>query len=139
MIHQKGKVRCPSAVKRARREPARLSSENRSFWEDMREVLLDPEPDAWELEVIRRWLRDEVESWLNERLRGGHTAGLVRWACRLAPRLIWSLPYSRGLPAQRFHRRIVAILLPQKLKEVEQQLAVYAFYEGLGSSLRKGL
>ncbi|MGB6222600.1 hypothetical protein [Haloferula sp.] len=131
MIRHHAKVACPTAVKKARRETARLSSGNLSFWEDMREVLLDPSPDPWELEVVRRWLRDEVEAGMYERLRRGNAAGLVRWACRLAPRLIWSLPFSRGAPPDRYHRRIVAILLPRKLKQVEQQLAVFAFHEGL--------
>ena len=63
--------------------------------------------------------------------RGDDVAGLVRRACRLAPRLIWSLPFSRGVPTERHHRRLVAILLPRKLKQVEQQLAVFAFHEGL--------
>ena len=131
MIRLKGQVFCPPAVESARREPARLSLGNLDLWDDLREVLLDPEPDPWELEVVRRWLRDEVERELQERLRRGNTAGLVRWACRLAPRLVWSLPFSRGEPPKRYHRRIVAILLPHKLRQVEQQLAVYAFHEGL--------
>ena len=60
-----------------------------------------------------------------------NAAGLVRRACLLVPRLIWLLPYSRAHPPERFHRRIVAILLPGRLREVEQQLAVFAFREGL--------
>jgi len=97
----------------------------------MREVLLDSGPAPWELEVVRRWLRDHVERELNEGLTSRKGIGLVRLACRLAPRLIWTLPFSRALPPERYHRRIVAILLPLSLKKVEQELAVYAFHEGL--------
>ncbi|MEP4076970.1 hypothetical protein [Haloferula sp.] len=131
MIRHRTKLVCPSIVKKARREPARLSAENQNFWEDMREILLDPSPDTWALEVVRRWLRDEVESGMIERLRRGNAAGIVRSACQLAPRQIWRLPFSRGLPPERYQRRIVAILLPRRLKQVEQQLAVFAFQEGL--------
>ncbi|MCH7228743.1 hypothetical protein MLD59_21555 [Verrucomicrobiaceae bacterium E54] len=94
-------------------------------------MLLDPDPDPHELEVIRRWLREEVERELLERLRRGNASGLIRWACRLSPQLIWKLPFSRAQPAARHHRRIIAILLPHKMRLVEQQLAVYAFHEGL--------
>ena len=131
MILHSVKVTCPPVVKRARCEPARLRSGNRNFWEDMREVLLDSEPAPWELEIVRRWLRDDVERELKEGLAGHEGIGLVRLACRLAPRLIWMLPFSRALPPERYHRRIVAILLPLKLRKVEQELAVYAFHEGL--------
>jgi len=42
------------------------------------------------------------------------------------------------IPPERYHRRIVAILLPLKLKKVEQELAVDAFHEGLeGTSERR--
>ncbi len=68
---------------------------------------------------------------LQGRLTRGGAIGLMKWAYRVAPRLIWRLPYSRALPPERFHRRIVAILLPHKLRQVEQQLAVYAFHEGI--------
>lgn len=125
------KLRCPRVARRARREQPRLSLGSSDLWTDMRHVLLDPDPDSWELEVIRRWLREEVERELLDRLRRGNAAGLVRWACRLAPKLIWKLPFSRAEPALRHHRRIVAILLPHKLRQVERQLAIYAFHEGL--------
>jgi hypothetical protein len=131
MILHPVKVTRSPVVKRARCEPARLRSGNRNFWEDMREVLLDSEPAPWELEIVRRWLRDDVERELKEGLGGHEGIGLVRLACRLAPRLIWTLPFSRALPPERHHRRIVAILLPLRLKRVEQELAVYAFHEGL--------
>lgn len=131
MIQRPKTLICPAAARRARQEPPLLSLGNANLWADMREVLLDPEPDSWELEVIRRWLREEVERQLLERLRRGNASGLTRLACRLAPRLIWKLPHSRAQPAPRHHRRIVAILLPHKMPQVEQQLAVYAFHEGL--------
>ncbi|MCH7227422.1 hypothetical protein [Haloferula sp. A504] len=131
MIRHPKWLMCPPAARRARHEPARLGLGNANLWADMREVLLDPEPDSKELEVIRRWLREEVERELLERLRRGNASGLVRWACRLSPRLIWKLPFSRAQPSPRHHRRIVAVLLPHKLRQVEQQLAVYAFREGL--------
>ena len=118
-------------VRSARREPSLLSQSNSCLWDDIREVLLDPDPDPWELEVVRRWLREQVEAALRKRIVRGNAAGLVRRACLLAPRLIWQLPYSRAHPPERFHRRIVAILLPGRLREVEQQLAVFAFHEGL--------
>lgn len=131
MIQRPKWLMCPPAVRKARHEPARLSLGNANLWADMREVLLDPDPVPWELEVIRRWLREEVERELLDRLRRGNASGLVRWACRLSPRLIWKLPFSRAQPAARHHRRIVAVLLPHKMKQVEQQLAVCAFHEGL--------
>jgi hypothetical protein len=131
MIQRPKLLTCPPAARRAKREPARLSRGNADLWSDMREVLLDSDPEPSELEKIRRWLREEVERELLERLRRGNASGLVRWACRLSPRLIWKLPFSRAQPAARHHRRIVAVLLPHKLRQVEQQLAVYAFHEGL--------
>ena len=121
----------PTAVRRARREPSRLSHANPNLWEDFREVLLDPGPNPWEMEVVRRWLRDEVERELYQALSRGKGTGLVRWACQLEPRMIWKLPFSRSHPPERYHRRIVAIVLPHKLRQVEQQLAIYAFHEGL--------
>ena len=120
---------------RARREPSRLGGGSLSLWDDLREVLLNPDPDPRELEVIRRWLRDEVERDLYSRLNRGNAMNLVRWACRVAPRLIWRLPYSRAQPPERFYRRIVAILLPLKLRQIEREIAVYAFHQGLSSDL----
>ncbi len=131
MIRRRKKILGPLVVRRARREPSRLSQCNSCLWDDIREVLLDPDPDPCELEVVRRWLRDDVEADLRARMVRDNAAGLVRRACLLAPRLIWLLPYSRARPPERFHRRIVAILLPGRLREVEQQLAVFAFREGL--------
>jgi hypothetical protein len=131
MIHRSKQSLGPPVVRRARREPSRLRKCNSCLWDDIREVLLDPDPDPWELEVVRRWLRDEVEIALRKRIVRGNAAGLVRRACLLAPRLIWQLPYSRACPPERFHRRIVAILLPARLREVEQHLAVFAFRDGL--------
>lgn len=125
------KISCPTVARRALREEPRLSLGSGNLWGDLRQVLLDPEPDPWELEVVRRWLRDEVEKDLLGRLKRPSGARLVRRACKLAPQLIWKLPYSRGLPPERYHRRIVAVLLPLKLRLVEQQLAIYAFHEGL--------
>lgn len=126
-----GKLSCPKFARRALREEPRLGLGSGNLWGDMRQVLLDPEPDRWELEVIRRWLRDEVERSLLDRLRRPGAIRLLRYACKLAPRLIWRLPYSRGLPPMRYHRRIVAVLLPHQLKNLEQQLAVFAFKDGL--------
>ncbi len=126
-----GNISCPTVARRALREEPRLSLGSGNLWGDLRQVLLDPDPDPWELEVLRRWLRDEVERDLLSRLKRPSGARLVRRACRLAPHLIWKLPYSRGLPPERYHRRIVATLLPLKLRLVEQQLAIYAFHEGL--------
>ena len=125
------KVPRPLVARRALMEEPRLSLGSGNLWGDLRQVLLDPEPDPWELEVVRRWLRDEVERDLMHRLRQPSGARLVRRACRMAPHLIWKLPYSRGVPPERCHRRIVAVLLPLKLRLVEQQLAIYAFHEGL--------
>jgi hypothetical protein len=101
------------------------------LWQDLRQVLLDPQPNPTHLEILRRWLRDEVERDLFERLRAPSGSSMVRWACRLAPRRVWDLPFSRADPPVRDHRRIVAILLPHKLAQVERQLAVQAFQEGL--------
>ena len=131
MSKSQQKLSRPRVARRALREEPRLSLGSGNLWGDMRQVLLDPEPDPWELEVVRRWLRDEVERELLAQLRRGTGARLVRRACKLAPRLIWRMPYSRSLPPERYHRRIVAVLLPLRLRQVEQQLAVYAFHEGL--------
>lgn len=136
MIFGKSQVFRPAAVRQARRESSRLSVENPNLWEDIREVLLDPDPNPWELEVVRRWLRDEVERELLRRLSRSKSSHFVRQACRLAPGLIWTLPFSGGQPPKKYHRRIVAILLPHKLRQVEQQLAIYAFHEGLQSGGR---
>lgn len=131
MNNSKRQLACPPAATRARREPPRLGLGNRNLWEDFREVLLDSDPDPGELELVRRWLRDEVERELLGCLAKGRSAELLRQACRVAPRLIWSLPFSRATPSPSHHRRIVAILLPHKLRQVEQQLAIHAFHEGL--------
>jgi hypothetical protein len=101
------------------------------LWDDIREVLLDPSPVSRELEVVRRWLRDEVERGLRAQISRGHAVKMVRKACLLAPRLIWKLPHSRAHPPERFHGRIIAILLPSCIRELEQRLAVFAFREGL--------
>jgi hypothetical protein len=132
MLHRPPAILCPPVARRAKQETALLNLGSSNLWEDFRQVLLDPEPDARELEILRRWLRDEVERALLERLRRANASGLVRWACRLSPQLIWHLPFSRAAPPPHTHRRIVAILLPHKQRQVEQQLAVYAFFEGLG-------
>lgn len=121
----------PSVVRKAAREPAVLDRGNATLWEDIREVLLDPRPDPWAFETMRRWIRDEIEQELLARLARGHGAGLVRWACRLNPRMIWKLPHSRCPPPARFYRRIAAILLPHKLTQLEDELLVLAFHDGL--------
>jgi len=131
MTRCRGRSFVSAVARRALRESSRLSHKNSNLWEDIREVLLDPCPDAWELEVVRRWLRDEVEKHLRTRMLRGKAAKLVHQACWLAPRLIWQLPYSRAHPPECFHRRIIAIVLPVKLREAEQQLAVFAFRDGL--------
>ncbi len=126
-----------AVARRARLEPSRLGRGNLNLWDDLREVLLDPAPDPRELETLRRWLRDVVDAELRARLgRGkrGRGAGLVRWACRLAPEMIWKLPHSRAEPSPRHHRRIVAILLPHQLARLEETLRVWAFQEGLRGS-----
>lgn len=121
----------PAVARKAAREPAVLGRGNANLWEDMREVLLDWNPDPRAFETMRRWIRDEIEQELLARLARGHGAGLVRWACRLNPSMIWKLPHSRCPPPARFHRRIAAILLPQKLSLLEDDLVVLAFHDGL--------
>ncbi|WP_193211150.1 hypothetical protein [Luteolibacter marinus] len=121
----------PPVIERARTEPARLVAGNPNLWEDIRLVLLDPDPVPRQLEFVRRWLRDQIEQETLSRLRDGCSANVVRMACRMAPRLLWTLPYSRGIPPEKYHRRIMAVLLPDKLRRLEEELAVHAFHDGL--------
>ena len=117
----------PPAARNAAALPSLLYSDNEDFWQDICDVLLDPEPDQHAAETVRRWLRDQVEQDLLIRLQENTHGHLTIWACRLAPRLVWKLPCSLGPPPARFHRRIVAILLPNKLGLLERQLARLAF------------
>ena len=122
----------PPALESARELPALLYADNDNFWQDICDVLLDPEPDPHAAETVRRWLRDEVEEDLLERLRESSHGHLTGWACRLVPRMIWKLPCSLGPPPARFHRRIVALILPHKLARLERQLARLAFEWRMG-------
>jgi hypothetical protein len=121
----------PAAAKRASALPTRLGTGtgtgNATFWDDICDVLLDPEPDPRAAETVRRWLREEVEQDLRRRLKQGNARHLAAWACRLAPRMTWKLPSCSTNPPPRFHRRIVAILLPHKLKLLERELTRLAF------------
>jgi hypothetical protein len=130
-MRQFGGVTVPSVVRRARREPSRLGRSGGRLWDDLRSVLLDPLPVPKELEVVRRWLRDEVEQRLRAQISRGHATEMVQKACLLAPHLIWKLPHSRAHPPKRFHGCIIAILLPSCMRDLEQKLAVFAFREGL--------
>lgn len=112
--------------------PARLFAGNASFWQDICDVLLDPEPDRQASETVRRWLRDQIEQDLLERLKGSEHGNFVAWACRLSPRMIWKLPCSLGPSPCRFHQRIAAVILPHKLAQVERQLARLAFQWRMG-------
>jgi hypothetical protein len=118
-------------ARRARQTPSMLSHCNMNFWEDIREVLLDPDPTSWELETIRRWLRDQVETEMRKRLFRRSAAKLVKRACLLTPRLVWKLPYSRGIPEKRHHRLITAILIPHEMRLLEAELVILAFQDGL--------
>ena len=128
----------PPAARSAAALPARLYSDNDNFWQDICDVLLDPEPDPHAAETVRRWLRDQVEHELQVRLRESRHGHLTAWASRLAPRMIWKLPCSLGPPPAGFHRRIVAILLPHKLGRLERQLARLAFSWQMRPVVRKG-
>jgi hypothetical protein len=117
----------PAAARRAAGLPSRLGRENVTFWEDICEVLLDPEPDRHAEETVRRWLRDQVAEELRERLGRANQGHLVEWARRLAPRMVWKLPRGHATPPARHHRRIVSVLLPHKLRALERELARLAF------------
>lgn len=117
----------PPAARAAAAMPSRLYRTNETFWQDICEVLLDPEAEPQALETVRRWLRDQVAGDLMNRLRESKDGHLTSWACRLAPRMTWKLPCSIGPPPARFRRRIVALILPHKLARLERQLARLAF------------
>ena len=117
----------PAPAKRAAALPSRLGTGNDTFWEDICDVLLDPEPDPQAAETVRRWLREQVEQDLQRRLERGNARHLTAWACRIAPHMTWKLPSSLADPPPRYHRRIVAILLPHKLKLLERELGRIAF------------
>lgn len=117
----------PASARAAAALPSCLGPDNATFWEDICDVLLDPEPDRFAAETVRRWLRDEVEKDLRERLSRANHGHLVAWACRLAPRMVWKLPCSFATPPARFHRRIISILMPHKLRSLERELARLAF------------
>jgi len=122
----------PPAARAAAALPARLYANNDNFWQDLCDVLLDPEPDRHAAETARRWMRDQVEQDLMARLRECPHGHLTAWAGRLAPEMAWKLPCSVGPPPPRYHRRIAAILLPRKLEQLERQLARLAFEWRIG-------
>ena len=117
----------PAAARRASTLPPLPGSGNATLWDDICDTLLDPEPDPRTAEIIHRWLREQVEQDLQRRLRQGNARHLVTWACRLAPQMAWKLPSTSSAPPPRSHRRIVAILLPHKLRLLERALARLAF------------
>ena len=117
----------PAPAKRAATLPACLGADNATFWDDICDVLLDSEPDPLHAEVVRRWLREQVEEDLRQRLAHGNGRHLVAWACQAAPRMTWKLPYSRADPPPRHRRRVIAVLLPHKLQQLERELARLAF------------
>ncbi len=117
----------PPAVRNAAALPSRLYADNENFWQDICDVLLDPEPDPHAAETVRRWLRDQGEQELDDRIRRDRHGHLTAWACRLAPRMIWKLPCSLGPPPAGTRRRVLAVLLPHKLARLERQLARLAF------------
>ena len=114
-------------ARRAAGRPALLGSGNASFWQDICDVLIDPEPDPIAAETVHRWLRDQVEREIDERLRRDRHGHLVAWACRLAPKMLWNLPCTVGPPPPRARRRVLAVLFPHKLARLERQLARFAF------------
>lgn len=122
---------CSRLIRQAMAAPSRLGRQNETLWEDIREVMLDPEPDSPAIETIRRWLRDEIEADLYSKLHRATSGHLVSCACHIAPRMIWKLPHSRCRPSRKYHRRIMAILLPHRLGQIEKQLAIRAFLWGL--------
>ena len=127
----------PAPMRKASELPARLFAGNASFWQDICDVLLDPEADRHAVETVRRWLRDEVERDLLERIENDAHGHMTEWACRLSPRMIWKLPCSIGRPPERSHGRIAAVLLPHKLAQVERQLARLAFQWRMGPLNRR--
>lgn len=117
----------PAAARRASALPPLPGSGNATLWDDICDTLLDPEPDLRTAETIQRWLREQVEQDLRRRLKQGNARHLVTWACQLAPQMAWKLPPTSGAPPPRSHRRIVSILLPHKLRQLERELARLAF------------
>ena len=117
----------PAAARRASALPPLPGSGNATLWDDICDTLLDPEPDPRAAETIHRWLREQVEQDLRRRLKQGNARHLVTWACRLAPQMASKLPPTSIAPPSRYHRRIVAILLPHKLRLLERELARLAF------------
>jgi len=123
----------PPPARRARSLPSLLHpGGGATLWDDIREVLLDPAPDPAAAETIHRWLRDEIQSDLEQTLSRMAPGDWVGWAARLAPQLLWRLPCTLAHPGPAARRRIIAALLPAKLKALKEELARLAFREGLG-------
>jgi hypothetical protein len=112
----------PPAARRALALPSRRTP-GASWWDDICEVLLNPDADRRTAESVHRWLHDQLRGELAAMLGRGNPCSLVVWACRLAPRMIWKLPCSFAVPPPRTHRLIIAILLPHKLRLLTDELA----------------
>jgi hypothetical protein len=122
----------PPPARRALSLPSLLHPESGStLWNDIREVLLDPAPDPAAAETIHRWLRDEIQADLERTLSLMSPRDLVTWAARMAPQLLWRLPCSVAHHGPSARRRIIAAILPSKLKALKEELARIAFRYGL--------
>jgi len=122
----------PPPARRALSLPSLLHpGSGASLWDDIREVLLDPSPDPTAAETIHRWLRDEIQADLENKLSRLTPRDLVAWAARMAPQSLWRLPctVSHAGPAAR--RRVIALVLPAKLQTLKEELARLAFQYGL--------
>lgn len=105
-------------ARQAEAEPARLDRMNATWWEDIAEVLLGLNVRPRDAETVQRWLREEVHRFLIWELGTSYSRYLVEDACEASPRLIWMLPPSICPPPVRSHRRIAAILLSAKLRQL---------------------
>lgn len=117
---------CYHIAGRAQAKVAWLDRGNVTWWDDIVEVLLGNNVRARDSEAVQRWLRDELQRFLIWELGTRYSRYLVEDACEAKPQLIWTLPISVCEAPARYHRRIVAILLPAKFRELVQEMKRHA-------------